>query len=611
MMTVLVLVVAPAGAAPAAQGDTTLASTSDDGTKANVPFVGAGTGARPSLSQDGTRIAFESRATNLDPGDTDDDTDVYVKDLATGNMILASATDAGASANGWLSAHPSIAGDGRTVAFHSVATNLDTADTDGTLDIYVKDLSSLDVTVVGTGDLHGYCGGFGGNQLPSLSADGATLSFESRDPLDFTLDSSGNYLSGELGDCDADVFVKNLVSGALTRVSVPEGGGEGDGDSWGSSLSADGSKVAFISAASNLVAGDVNGVADVFVKDLVSGAVQLASSAADGAPADGGSATGAPSLSADGTTVAFTSRATNLDAADTEPDDDVYVKDLGSGAITLASSSDSGEAATVGAAGPALSDDGSRVAFYSTATNLDPADGDGLHDVYVKDLATGDISLASTNDAGEKGNGRSYETALSGDGGVVGFASEATNLDAVDSDTAMDSYVKVLGSSGDPDADGDGVVAGADQCPELAEDADGVQDSDGCPEEASHDVAVTAVRTSGRVDLGRCLAPCSEPIVIKIKNFGSHAQTDVPFQVTGTGDSGRSYAGCSGNAAALSPDGDLDPREAVTVPGCAVSYLSRGSAVHEARVDHGSNAQERLSDGRLDNNARVDRTTVS
>ena len=135
-----------------------------------------------------------------------------------------------------------------------------------------------------------------------------------------------------------------------------------------------------------------------------------------------------PSLSADGTRVAFYSNATNLDPTDTDTNFDVYVKDLATGDITLVSTADAGIKANSHSYEPSLSADGTKVAFYSEATNLDPADTDATSDIYVKDLVTGDITLASTTVTGAKGNVNSYQPSLSADGTKVAFNSFATNL---------------------------------------------------------------------------------------------------------------------------------------------------------------------------------------
>ncbi len=125
-------------------GDLSLVSTSDDGVKGNS-FSWA-----PRVSSDGTRVAFQSGATNLDPADTDDIGDVYVKDLVTGDLTLASTSDAGEKGNGSSGPSPSLSADGTYVAFTSLSTNLDPADTDDTTDVYVKDLVTGDITLAST-----------------------------------------------------------------------------------------------------------------------------------------------------------------------------------------------------------------------------------------------------------------------------------------------------------------------------------------------------------------------------------------------------------------------------------------------------------------------------
>ena len=123
-------------------------------------------------------------------------------------------------------------------------------------------------------------------------------------------------------------------------------------------------------------------------------------------------------------------------------DFDIYVKDLLTGDIVLASTSDTGIKANAFSLLPSLSGDGTKVAFYSLADNLDPDDTDSSFDVYVKDLLTGDVTLASTSDAGVKGNNHSLWPSLSADGTKLAFYSFATNLDPADSDGFPDIFVK-------------------------------------------------------------------------------------------------------------------------------------------------------------------------
>jgi uncharacterized repeat protein (TIGR01451 family) len=156
-------------------------------------------------------------------------------------------------------------------------------------------------------------------------------------------------------------------------------------------------------------------------------------------------------LSGGGTTLAFRSDARNLDPADSSffGDSDIYVKDIASGALTLVSTSDAGIKGNGESFDPALSANGSKLAFRSAATNLDLLDvePDRAHDIFVKDLANGDVSVASTSDLGQKANDSSMEPALSASGAVVAFYSHATNLDSADADMESDVYVKEIATA--------------------------------------------------------------------------------------------------------------------------------------------------------------------
>ena len=439
-------------------GDIVLASAADDETKGNDLSIAV------SVSADGTRVAFESFATNLDPADIDAFADVYVKDLATGDISLVSTADDGAKGNG-RSLIPSLSADGTKVAFHSFATNLDPADSDSSADVYVKDLATGDISLVSTAD--DGTKGNGPSDASSISADGTKVAFDS---LATDLDPADT-------DGSIDVYVKDLVTGDVTLASTADDGTKGNGHSVFPSLSADGTKLAFDSFATNLVSADTDVFVDVYVKDLVTGGVTLVSTADDGTKGNGHSEFS--SLSADGTKVAFDSLATNLDSADSDPSTDVYVKDLLTGAIDLASTADDGTKGNGGTGFNSISPDGTKVTFTSIATNLEPSDADGFNDVFVKDLVSGDITLASTSDDGTKGNHHSGSSSLSADGTKVAFHSSATNLDAADTDTSPDVYVKDLATPADNDGDGlsdaEEVALGTDPF-DRDTDGDGISD---------------------------------------------------------------------------------------------------------------------------------------
>ena len=423
----LALVLVGASSAVGAPGILTLASTSTGGTKGNKASDVV------SLSADGTKVAFDSSSTNLDPGDTDIYQDVYAKDLVSGTLILASTSSGGIKGDN-QSRQAALSADGTKVAFSSRATNIHPADTDLIAEVFVKDLVSGTLHLASINSA-----GIKSNHHsiePSLSADGNKVAF----------DSSSEILHPADPDGFEDVYIKDLVSGTLTLASTNSGGIKANLPNREPSLSADGTKVAFRSVATNLDSADADGFEDIYVKDLVSGTLILASTGSSGTK--GNNHSREPSLSADGTKVAFLSFASNLDPGDTDTTPDVYVKDLVSGTLTLASTSSGGTNGNNSSRELSLSADGTKVAFDSFATNLDPGDTDGIEDMYVKDLVSGTLTLASTSSGNTKGNNQSRDPSLSSDGSKVAFRSHATNLHPSDTDGVADVYVKDLGDGG-------------------------------------------------------------------------------------------------------------------------------------------------------------------
>jgi Tol biopolymer transport system component len=178
-----------------------------------------------------------------------------------------------------------------------------------------------------------------------------------------------------------DVFVKDLQTGAVTLVSADASGNQGNAESEEPNISADGRYVAFMSVADNLVPGDVNGSRDVFVKDLQTGAITLVS--ADASGIQGNNVSEGSSISADGRYVAFVSDADNLVAGDSNGVADLFVKDLQTGAITRMSTDASGSEGNAFSHDAAISADGRYVTFFSEADNLVPGDTNGVADVFV------------------------------------------------------------------------------------------------------------------------------------------------------------------------------------------------------------------------------------
>jgi hypothetical protein len=229
-------------------------------------------------------------------------------------------------------------------------------------------------------------------------------------------------------------------------VSVNQSGsasGNGHSLHTDTSISADGRFVAFVSEASDLVAGDANGTWDVFVRNLQTGTTVLASVNAAGTSSGNGRAgvtgtsvlTPSLSISGDGRFVVFSSDATDLALSDTNGREDIFVRDMQNGSTSLATINAAGTASANGVSFfPAIAADGSTISFRSTASDLVANDTNATTDVFVRRLSTGVTSLVSVNAAGTgSGNGASMANTINDDGRYVAFTSSAGNLVANDS----------------------------------------------------------------------------------------------------------------------------------------------------------------------------------
>ena len=273
---------------------------------------GNGESFEAAISADGRWVAFHSHAGNLVSGDTNGTSDAFVYDQQTGTTTRVSVAPGGAQANGGTVA-PKISADGRWVAFGSVASNLVADDTNGRYDSFVIDRQTGITTRVSVGP--GGAQADASSTLWAISPDGRWVVFDSQ---------ASNLVAGDTNGT-SDAFVYDQQTGTTARVSVGPGGAQGNGSSYGRGISADGRWVVFASSASNLVAGDTNGSADVFVHDRQTGTTTRASVAAGDVQGNGESFVAA--ISADGRWVAFDSQASNLVAGDTNSAFDAFVHD--------------------------------------------------------------------------------------------------------------------------------------------------------------------------------------------------------------------------------------------------------------------------------------------
>ena len=414
---------------------------------------------RPSISEDGRFVAFASLASDLVPGDVNNNEDIFVHDRNTDTIQrLTSGANGG---SGW----PSISGDGRYVVFESTANNLVAGDFNNRSDIFLfdRDTNTTELITVGSDGNSGDAwisadGSFitfstrainlapgndrgvekiifydrstetfelisgsaiGGSVRPKIGGDGRYVLFSTNDDSLVERDNNGT----------ADILEYDRTIQSFER--VPSGGvpfevAGGNSNSGAPSISESGRFVAFDSNASDLVVGDNNNHFDIFVFDRTSGSNELLTANSSEGSRD-------PSISADGRFVAFESRASNLVVGDTNDRFDILVYDRSTASTESLSLGANGDSVN-----PAISADGRFVAFESLASNLVPGDTNGsARDIFLHDRQTGITQLLTAG-----GNGESRTPSISGDGRYVAYSSQANNLVAEDiTSNIFDIYV--------------------------------------------------------------------------------------------------------------------------------------------------------------------------
>lgn len=438
------------------------ASVSEDGSQAEN-----GSSSRPEISVSGRFVAFNSSATNLVPGDTNAVDDVFVVDLQNGAIERVSVSSAGAQGNDDSRA-PSISADGRFVAFQSDATNLVPNDSNGDFDIFLHDRLTRSTELISLAtdgsqaDNNSY--------KAAISADGRYVAFESFAANLSTVDTSWR-----------DIFVRDRVTGLTDLISRHIDGTATIGHSYDPAISADGRYVAFSSDANSLDTSNggnaSNSEDDIFVRDRKTGRTESVSLAINGGLSNGASSR--PAISADGRYVAFLSYASNLVAGDTNTKPDIFVRDRATGTTERVSVTSSGDQIFEAYfANPAISGNGRYVTFYSDSETLESAAA-GMAQVFMHDRQTRETTRVTTTLLGGLGNDHSWNSSVSNDGRYVAFDSNASNLVANDTNGRSDVFVRDREGSPSPDSDGDGVPDSADNCPTNSNTDQADFDTDG------------------------------------------------------------------------------------------------------------------------------------
>jgi uncharacterized repeat protein (TIGR01451 family) len=382
----------------------------------------------PAVSANGRFVAFDSNATNLLPGGNLP-FNIFVHDRLTGTIEVVSVSSRGRQGEG-LSSGADLSEDGRFVAFDSDAANLVRGDRNGITDVFRHDRTTGQTILVSL-STDGQQGD-ASSHAPAISADGRFIVFH-----------ANSSLTPEDTNDTTDVYVRDVQANVTTLVSIGFDGTAGNGTSFIQDISADGRFVAFVSSATNLIPNDVvDNDPNVYVRDLVTGITELASVGTDGTRANVGFFD-RPAISADGRFVAF-STFDSLTPEDTRPFSlDIYLRDRQTGTTELISVNSDEVPGDGRSEAPSVSADGHFVVFQSDSTNLVPEQPSLFpdEDIFVRDRQTGTTVRASESSAGEEGDARSLAPAISADGLVVTFSSDASNLVPNDTNFVTDIFV--------------------------------------------------------------------------------------------------------------------------------------------------------------------------
>jgi RHS repeat-associated protein len=402
----------------------------------------------PAVSADGQLVAFVSNSDDLVPNDTDGTPDAFVFDRGTGTVTLVSVGLDGFAAGIDGSTAVAISPDGRYVTFESGgdARERPVGPGGNAPQVYVRDLSAGTTAVLSAAS-----DGTPGNRDSGgavFAADGHHVVFQSEATnLVPGVSYSDNYAA-------ADLFERDLTTGVTTLVTRSLDGKAGVDLATGPfGVSADGRYVVFQSSASNLVATSNNGNEQVYVRDTTAGTTQLVTVGASGLEAGAGHnllVDGPRAISGDGRYVVFQSNAANI-VPGVPGGTQGFVRDLVAGTTALLTVSTSG--AAIGGGGEVVSPDG-RWAAFASATSGDPRVPNGIGNVYVRDLRTGAVTLASPNAAGTGGGnahsgvGTFFDApgglSFSPDGRYLAFRSLATDLTAGVKTAARNLYLRDL-----------------------------------------------------------------------------------------------------------------------------------------------------------------------
>lgn len=385
-----------------------------------------------SLSASGRYVAFASTASDLVSGDTNGLQDIFVFDRNSDSTERVSRSTTNSNPNG-TSDSPQLSGDGDLVVFASTATNLVSDAGNAFKQVYLRDRDTNTTTRLSQ-SVAGVVGNATSNN-PDISADGRFVVFSS---------SASNLVNGDVNGA-ADIFLLDRDQNTLQLISHNNNGEAGEGASTDPVISADGRFIAYVSAASNLISGDINAEADVFVYDRLNDLTEMIS--VNSSEVQGNHDAQSPSISGDGRFVAFHSDSDNLaSSTDNNGVADIFVRDRQNGTTSRVSLTHTNSQANDKSRYPEISADGRYVTFESSATDLVSNDTNSNADIFVRDLDDNTTTMLSVvTSSGIQGLESSKTASISYNGRFVSFDSASSNFASGDSDTYDDIFVSENG----------------------------------------------------------------------------------------------------------------------------------------------------------------------
>jgi hypothetical protein len=388
------------------------------------------------VSADGRYVVFQSDATNLAPGDFNSRQDIFRHDLVNGVTELVSQEPGGNSGNG-IAVQPDVSGDGRFVVWSTNASNLVAGDTNGTWDVFLRDMVTGTTTLISRDHLGNLASAR--SDGPRITPDARYVVFESDADLVLT-DTNGQ----------KDVYRLDRSTGQLALVSVTATGLQGNGWSYHGAISSSGQRIVFTSGATTFVAGDTNNQVDMFLKDMQSGALTRVNVSTTGAQANNESTW--PSISGDGSYIVYSSAASNLVPGDSSGNWDLFGYEVATGVTTRLNVQPNGLQANSYVRSPtALSENGNFVVFASLSTNLVVGDTNGKQDIFMRDRAASVTTRVSLDLGGGEVDGDCFVPHMTADGNVLTYTSDATDIVASDTNARRDIFaVTFVTSIGSP-----------------------------------------------------------------------------------------------------------------------------------------------------------------